>query len=145
MHRGGILYANAILPDGTRAMIPQSWTDYSVAPQLDTQQLQARQATATLASVSDLLHARVVLAPVLARIQRANSERTVALEVESNATVAELRTRNIRSTRIAPQRLADAQCDTSKRDRRSSGSVANKGHCRAKQQRSRGQRKERQS
>lgn len=126
-------------------MIPQSWTDYSVAPQRDTQQLQAHQTTVTLASVSELLHARVVLAPVLARIQRANPERTVALEVKSNATVAELRTRAIRSTRIAPQRLADAQCDTAKRDSRNSGSSAHKGHCRAKQHRSRGQRKERQS
>jgi len=143
MHRRGILYANAILPDGTRAMIPQSWTDYLETPQCGSQQPQVGQVAATLAFVSDLLHARVVLAPVLSRVQSANAAHTIAREVESNATVAEVRTRAIGSTAIASQRLADAQRDTAKRDARHSSSLTRKSRCRTKQSQGRRQRKER--
>src|SRR5260370_15014120 len=59
IHRRGDLYANAILPDGTRAMIPAAWTDY--AAQQSAEQPCVDHPAATLASISQLLHARTVV------------------------------------------------------------------------------------
>jgi hypothetical protein len=86
VHRRGILHANAILPDGTRAMIPAAWTDYVSLPTTTAERTApSAPVTATLAAVADLLHAHTVVAPLLARIQSASTARAKQPEVEPNA------------------------------------------------------------
>jgi hypothetical protein len=81
IHRRGVLYANAILPDGTRAFIPATWTNVSV-------QIQKRPLLGlTLASLPELLHACTVTAPLLARIENAISAK-LSTEVTPHATAA---------------------------------------------------------
>jgi hypothetical protein len=92
-HRRGILQANAILPDATRAMIPPPWTDYTTAASTSQWSSPPSQLSATLASVSDVLRACTVVAPLLARIRSAAAACSRPLEVESHVPASELRTR----------------------------------------------------
>jgi len=104
VQRRGVLYANTILPDGTRAMIPAAWSDYATQ-QSTSSPLPAAHGAVTLASISELLHARTVVAPLLARTRSADIGCSTPKEVEPNATDAELHTRTIQPNRgIAPSR-----------------------------------------
>jgi hypothetical protein len=71
-HRRGALHVVLVLPDGTRSLIPASWTDLShdenepPAPK--------NQATASVASVVQLLHMRTVVDALLRRLQASASD-----------------------------------------------------------------------
>jgi hypothetical protein len=132
VQRRGVLYANVILSDGTRVMLPATWTDYAAQQQATDALACAARSAATLASISELLHAHAVVAPMLARIQRADAERVKPQEVEPNATTAELGKRAIKRTAAAPKRVADALERTAKRNDRASGPSARKGRRRSR-------------
>jgi hypothetical protein len=111
-------------------MIPAAWTDYAKqsfdAGQSSTQSLSA-QTGATLASVSEFLHARTVLVPLLRRMESTDIVRSKpATEVEPNATASELCARTIPRVRTDLGRMADAAERTTKRDSRRSRSPARK-------------------
>lgn len=119
-------------------MIPASWTDYVGVPQCETQRRQANQGSAVLASVSELLHARVVLAPVLARMQVADSSGVNPPEGESNAAATKLRTRVIGSSRAKSHSLVDTRGKPAKRDSsRSSASARKNGQSKSQRRRGR--------
>lgn len=92
-------------------MIPQSWTDYVGVSQRETQRRQANQCSAVLASVSELLHTRVVLAPLLALMQVADSSGANPPEGESNAAATKLRTRVIGSSRAKSHSLVNIEAN----------------------------------
>lgn len=116
-----MLYANTILPDGTRAMIPAAWSDYATQ-QSTSSSPPAAHAAATLASVSELLHARRVVAPLLARTRNADIGCSTAKEVEPNAADAELRTTTIERNRAEPECVANAPGRATTRNARRPGS-----------------------
>src|SRR5215217_7991761 len=61
--RRGTLELTLVLPDGSKSLIPAAWTDLEPRPEGEVDRAQA------LGSVADLLHARTVLAPLLARLE----------------------------------------------------------------------------
>ena len=124
-----MLYANAILPDGTRAMIPAAWTDYVTEEPVGAQRLTPStvQTTATLGSVFELLHARTVVAPLLRQVECADIARSKPLpEANTNATTAGLCARTIEPDRASSQRLAESARRTTERDDRRSRPPARK-------------------
>jgi hypothetical protein len=62
-HRHGRLELILVLPDGSKALLPASWTD--LAPEIA--RAPEPQPAGSLASVSQLLHARAVIDGLLAR------------------------------------------------------------------------------
>jgi len=108
-------------------MLPAAWTDYG-APQHEAKLPACTDRGATLASVSELLHAHAVIAPMLARIQRADAERVKSQEVEPDAATAELGRRAIKRTgAAAPKSVADALDRATKGNDRTSRPRARKG------------------
>jgi hypothetical protein len=61
--RRGTLELTLVLPDGSKSLIPAAWTDLEPRPEGEVDRAQA------LGSVADLLHARTILAPLLARLE----------------------------------------------------------------------------
>jgi len=67
LHRNGSLYLTLVLPDGSRSLIPAAWTDLDM--NLQTPPPDNRSSTsATLGSLSHLLHARKVVDSLLHKL-----------------------------------------------------------------------------
>src|ERR1700687_320994 len=113
--RRGILLLLVVLPDGSRSLIPASWTNWEaagVAPKLSASRCGQR--SPCLASLADLLHARVIVDALLSRCliphrePAANEESCHATDpglsrtAPAGATVAEPKTR-CRNTRRGAQ------------------------------------------
>src|SRR5262249_40769871 len=110
IHRRGVLYANAILPDGTRTMIPATWTNHATKESATAppSQMLENHSTATLASIAELLHARSVVAPLLGKIESADTARSTPPAEVRHAASSGLRPNLIRRDKSNPRRLADA-------------------------------------
>ena len=66
--RRGVLLLLVVLPDGSRSLIPASWTNWEaagVAHELSASRCEQRDPC--LASLADLLHARVIVDALLSR------------------------------------------------------------------------------
>src|SRR5258708_12954185 len=66
--RRGVLLLLVVLPDGSRSLIPASWTNWEaagVAHKLSASRCEQR--APCLASLADLLHARVIVDALLSR------------------------------------------------------------------------------
>ena len=66
--RRGVLELTLVLPDGSKSLIPAWWTDPEPRPEGEPDRAE------TLGSVADLLHARVVLARLLRRLDTADRD-----------------------------------------------------------------------
>jgi len=96
-HRRGALHLVLVLPDGTRSLIPASWTDLHDDAQPSTRPDQA--ADAPLASVAHLLCMRTVVDALLRRLPASasdaskpeESDRAIADELPRDATGGERR------------------------------------------------------
>jgi len=127
-----VLYANAILPDGTRAMIPAEWTD-SAEQQLPGTSIIGIHTTAQLASIGELLHAHIIVASLLARILSADAQRSIPKEVEPNAATTELCSTTTGRPRAESKRLVNARRPAKKRDACPAQPSARQGsHCKRK-------------
>ena len=71
-HRRGELHLTLVLPDGTRALIPATWTDLPIAQHLPRANPQRARA-AFLASHAELLHARTIVDALLRQFYAANA------------------------------------------------------------------------
>ena len=58
LRRRGIHYLLTVLPDGSRSLIPASWTDWKVEPLGGTPPSDADEAVHDLGRLGDLLHLR---------------------------------------------------------------------------------------
>src|ERR1700746_2831045 len=66
--RRGILLLLAVLPDGSRSLIPASWTNWEAAEAANVLSApRCEQRAPCLASLADLLHARVIVDALLSR------------------------------------------------------------------------------
>jgi len=69
LHRNGRYHLTLELPDGTRSLIPASWTDLDGVPPPTPEGETPTNASPLLGSVSDLLHARKVVDALLRRLE----------------------------------------------------------------------------
>ena len=64
--RGGTLLLLLVLPDGSRSLIPASWTDWAGTAEDDSSS-RSKHRDSCLASLTDLLHARGIVDALLGR------------------------------------------------------------------------------
>ena len=69
LHRNGHYQLTLELPDGTRTLIPASWTDLDGVPPPASEAESPANASAPLGSVRDLLHARKVVDALLRKLE----------------------------------------------------------------------------
>jgi hypothetical protein len=84
IRRRGILLLLVTLPDGTRSLIPAAWTNWDSAEQTNGELLtNVVGASDTIAAVSDLLQARIVIDALLNRLAESarQKESSDAIEV----------------------------------------------------------------
>ena len=72
IRRTGVLYVLAVLPDGSRSLIPASWTDWSGRR---TPAEDADKASHKLGSLADLLQARTVVDALLLRLAESAAQK----------------------------------------------------------------------
>ena len=77
-HRKGVLLLNLILPDGSRSLIPASWTDLELRSPIA-----GHQPPATIGALPDLLHARKVVDSLLRKLD--DSEQIISVEERKHA------------------------------------------------------------
>lgn len=119
MKRRGVLLATAILPDGTRAMIPAAWTDFAVSAN-------AQPPRALVASIDQLLLARTVIAPLLRRLESVHPAPSPnAAEVRTDAAAPELR--RAKRTRERTEHLANVADRATPKSDRSARASTGKG------------------
>jgi hypothetical protein len=81
MRRRGVQVLLLILPDGSRSLVPASWTDWEAtggadqAPAISTNQREP-----SLGSFVDLLHARIIVDALLGRIASSRPDSATAEE-----------------------------------------------------------------
>ncbi len=90
MHRRGRLYLILILPDGSKSLIPADWTDFISVTR--PRQPVSIQATTSLGSIEDLLHARAITDALLNRLAAIKSE-----AAEKESTLARKPSKSLRS------------------------------------------------
>ena len=82
-HQRGALHLTLVLPDGTRALVPASWTDLGANSPEDKTLVGSPHPAGTVGSLRDLLHARQVVDALLGRLGGAESAGGNAKEQES--------------------------------------------------------------
>ena len=65
--RGGTLQLLVVLPNGSRSLVPASWTDWRAAERSDKPAAKLEDRERCLAPMSDLLHARMIVDALLGR------------------------------------------------------------------------------
>src|SRR5260370_41629527 len=104
MHRHGALELVLVWPDGTRRLIPSTWTD------LEPIQQPEAQSTATLGALTHLLSAGRVVAALCHRLIAAADDEDHPIEEDRDAIAAESAggsgTAGARSGRVARRRAA---------------------------------------
>jgi len=65
MRRRGTLYLIVVLPDGSRSMVPSTWTDFDPGNRNEDEEPAA---VHTIGSIRELMHARTVVDALLRRL-----------------------------------------------------------------------------
>jgi hypothetical protein len=86
--RRGTLLLLVVLPDGSRSLIPASWTDWTAANGGLQSRCETEQRDSCLAPLSDLLHARGIVAPLGIEAALAAAER---IEADHDGALAQWR------------------------------------------------------
>src|SRR4029453_17981367 len=86
-HRRGAVHLTLMLPDGTRSLVPAAWTDLHASRQSSLGA--ARTQPTSLASYSQLLHARTVVDALRRRLEAADTAQPPTPQ-ESNRAAVEL-------------------------------------------------------
>lgn len=115
-HRRGARHLVLVHPDGTRSLIPASWTD--LVPD-EAAARGAHEGEATLASVAQLLRMRVVIDALLRRLPAVPSDRSQPeVSPRARANSDELpRNEADRARRARRARVVHARSDKQERDR----------------------------
>jgi hypothetical protein len=131
--RRGTLSLLAVLPDGSRSLIPASWTDWTVTA-AESSQSRSDRRDSCLASLADLLRARGIVDALLGRClipqakPAADEESGDATDPgllqtsAADATTAEPRTARRRGTRRGAQRSGTPHCASLPDDQSNGGS-----------------------
>ena len=99
LHRQGNLFLTLVLPDGSRSLIPASWTDLAMDQIPTTSSPGGLSSSATLGSLSHLLHARKVVDSLLRKFDSPEQAPTIpSKEERRRATTTGLLARSGKTT-----------------------------------------------
>jgi len=130
-HRNGSLHLTLVLPDGSRSLIPASWTDLDMNPAKAGQTLPSddgQPTSATIGSLSHLLHARKVVDSLLRKIDSSEQLPTIpSKEERKRATPTRPLARSGKTT-PGTEHLGNPRPQHAKTDHRHTVQVDQQGH-----------------
>jgi hypothetical protein len=87
-HRNEILHLTLVFPDGSRSIIPASWTDLSGQKPKSLASADSHPTSNVIATIPHLLHARKIVDALLCRLNYSEEERKRAQAIGSVAHIA---------------------------------------------------------